>query len=157
MALVNEVRQDTHRTTRGRQRLRFAALFSCTAHHNRWWVPGARITQRSCRAVVNAVPDREIQTVLIFHLESLVQRTQYRFRPTEIGVLQGAGPERIRYRDGQQRRTDAVSANVQQIKGKVLPIDPLITKGIASQFRARSEKPSTAIGSATGAGKIART
>src|ERR1700685_3060191 len=99
MALVFRVRHDTHRTTNGRQRLRFAALFSCTAHQNWWWVPGAGIAQRSCRAVVDAIPDGEIETVLIFHLESLIQRAQYLFRPTEIGVLQGAGPQRIRYRD----------------------------------------------------------
>src|ERR1700691_3791586 len=77
LALVKKIRQDPHRTTNARQRLRFAALFSCTAHQNGWWVSGARIAQRFCRAVVDAVPNGEIETVLIFHLESLVQRAQY--------------------------------------------------------------------------------
>src|ERR1700733_401871 len=93
LARIRKVRQDTHGTTSGRQRLCFAALFSGATHQNGWWMSGAGIAQRSSRVVVDAVPHGEIETVLIFHLESLIQRAQYRFRPTEIGVLQGARPE----------------------------------------------------------------
>src|ERR1700722_15141604 len=73
-ALVSGVRQETHWTTRGRQRLHLAALFSCTADQNGWRVPGGRIAQLSRLAVVDAVPDGEVKTVLTFHLEDLIQR-----------------------------------------------------------------------------------
>jgi hypothetical protein len=51
LALVCDDRQETHRTTNGRQRLRFAALFSCTAHQN-WWSP--RFSVRIRRAGPNS-------------------------------------------------------------------------------------------------------
>src|SRR5580692_8380502 len=70
-ALVCGVRQETNGTTNGRQRLRFAPPFSCTADQNGWGVPGACIAQRFCRTVIDPVPDGEIETVLMFRLESL--------------------------------------------------------------------------------------
>ncbi len=91
-------------------------------------MPSARIAQPSCRAVVDAVPDGEIEIVLAVHLKRLIQRAQHRFRRAEIGVQQGAGAEGIGGGDGEQRGADAVAADVQQVDGEVLSVNPVITE-----------------------------
>src|SRR5262245_14351659 len=102
---------------------------------------GARIAQLSRSAMVDAIPDREIEMILSLHGESLVQRRQYSLGYAKVGVHQRARTESIGHCYRQQRGADAVAAYVEQINGEVFGIDPVITERISSQFSRRNEPP----------------
>ncbi len=61
---------------------------------------------------------------------------------TEIG-LQGSdcGAECVQGGDGQQRRTDAVTADVEQVEGEVLVVEPVVTERVAAQVGGGDESP----------------
>ena len=54
-----------------------------TAHQDRRRMAGARVAQAASGSMIDAVPDGEVQIVVMFHLVSLVQRAQHFLRQDE--------------------------------------------------------------------------
>lgn len=99
------------------------------------------VVEPTCRPVVDPVPDREEQAVLLVHLERLVQGGQDLARVSEIGLRQRLRPQGVQGRDRQQRRADSVAAHVEQVKGEVVLVDPVVAERVAPQLGRRDEPP----------------
>ena len=102
---------------------------------------GGRIAQAAGGPMIDAVPDGEVQLVVMFHLVGLVQRAEHFLRQAEVGVPQGAGAQRVGDGDRQQGGADAVTADVQEVEREVLGIDPVVAERVSAELGGRNEPP----------------
>ena len=92
------------------------------------------MAQRAARGVINAIPNREIHAVLAFHRESLVQRGEHGGGVAKISIRQRARADQVDGGYREQRCGDAMPADIEQVNGEMLFIDPVVTKRIAADF-----------------------
>ncbi len=91
--------------------------------------------------VKHTIPDREKQTVLLVHLESVIECAQDLARQAEIRLWQRLRSESIHGRDRKQGRADAVAADIQQVKGEMVVIEPVIAERVTPQLGRGNESP----------------
>ena len=93
------------------------------------------------RLVIDAVPDGEVQAVLLVHLERVVERGEHLAGLAEVGLGQRLRPQRVHGRDREQGRADAVAADVQQVEGEMVVVEPVVAERIAAQLGRGDEPP----------------
>ena len=91
--------------------------------------------------VVDAVPDREEEPVLLLHLEGIVEGCKNLARHAEIGLGKGLRAQGVHGRDREQCRADSVAADIEQVEGEMVVIEPVIAKRIAAQLGRGDEPP----------------
>src|SRR5690242_2568267 len=102
---------------------------------------GARVTERPRRPMVYAVPDREVELTVTFHLIGAVERSEHVFRHAKVGLWQCAGPQGVRHRDRQERSADTVPADVEEIDREVLGVYPVVAERVSAELRTGNEAP----------------
>ena len=91
--------------------------------------------------VVDAVPDREVQAVLLVHLERPVQGGEDLAGLAEVGLGQRLRPQGVQGRDREQGGADAVAADVEQVEGEVVVVEPVVAERVAAQVGGGDEPP----------------
>ena len=81
--------------------------------------------------VIHPVPKREVAVVVPLHLKRLVQPGQNLPGIQEVGSGQSPGADDVDRRDRQQSGSDSVTAHVEQIDGKMIFIQPMITERVS--------------------------
>jgi hypothetical protein len=71
---------------------------------------------------------------VLLHLERFVHAREHCRRVAEIQIGQGLGTQRLERGDREQRRADAVAADVEQVEGEVVVVDPVVPEGIAAEL-----------------------
>jgi len=72
---------------------------------------------------------------------SLVQRVDDLGRVAEVGLRQRLGAEGVEGRDREQGRADAVAADVEQVHGEVVVVDPAVAERVAPELGRGDEPP----------------
>jgi hypothetical protein len=93
----------------------------------------AGVGKTPARALVNAVPDGEVQVVLPLHREGRVQTAQYVAWSAEIAGDQTMRPQDVDRGYGKQRSRDAVAAHIQKIDSEVILVEPVITERVSTE------------------------
>ena len=78
--------------------------------------------------MIHPVPDGEKHIVMIFHFKNLVEFSQNLAGISKIHMVQGFGPQCIDNGYGQKGCPDPVSAYIQQVHGKMIRVDPVVTE-----------------------------
>ena len=91
--------------------------------------------------VIDAIPDREIEPVLLLHLKRVVEGAKHLTWHPEISLGKGLRAQGIHGGDREQGRADSVAADVEQVKGEMVVIEPVIAERIATQLGRGNEPP----------------
>ena len=92
--------------------------------------------QRALLDIVNAVPDRKEQLVMLLHREHAVEAADHRGRIAEIDVRQQPLAQHVDHGDGMQRRRGAMPGDVQHERREILPVEHLVAERVAAEPRA---------------------
>src|SRR5258706_14259780 len=83
---------------------------------------------------IDAEPDREVELVLVVHLEGPVQGGENAGGLAEIHTGKGLRGQRVQHRNRKQSRPDSVAADIQQIDRKMVLINPVIAARIVAKL-----------------------
>ena len=90
---------------------------------------------------VDAIPGGKIHVVVMLHWKGFVQVAQDIGGITEVRVNQGGSAQHVHHADGEQGSTDTVPADIEQIQGERVVVDPVIAEGISPKLRGGDEHP----------------
>jgi hypothetical protein len=77
-----------------------------------------------------------------FHRKRVVERLQHRGRITKIRARRECGSaQHVDDGDGEQRRADAVAADIQQVDGEMIVVDAVVAEGIAAELGGGHQQP----------------
>ena len=88
----------------------------------------SRVVDPPRRLVKDAIPDGEEQTVLLIHLKRVIERAQDLTRLPEVSLWQRLRPQCVHRRDRKQRRSNAMPADVQQVEGEMVVVEPVVAE-----------------------------
>ena len=98
-------------------------------------MPAARIVEPTRPRVEHAVPDGEIKTGMLFHLEQLVERAEHLRGRGHVGRRQRALAQLVHYRCAVHGRARAMAGDVDQIADEQMLGQLAIAEGIAAEPR----------------------
>ena len=110
-------------------------------HHQSRRMSGVGIGQLAGLAVEHAVPDGEVQAVVLLHLERAVERGSTCGRIAKVDVGQRPRANGVHRGHREQRRFHPVAADVEQEHRQVIVVQPVITEGVATELHRGDEPP----------------
>ena len=93
-------------------------------------MPAAGEAQGAAWCVIHAIPECEVEVVLLLHWKSAVQGRENLAGMLEINSRERARAQDMDSRNREKTRADAVPADIQQVNRKMLRIDPMVAEGI---------------------------
>lgn len=96
-------------------------------------VAAAGVEEVSGGFVVDAVPEGEVHLVLFFHVEGFVHAGEDGGGVEEVDACEALGAEDVDGGDGEEGGADAMAADVEEVEGEVVVVDPVVAKGVAPE------------------------
>src|SRR5450756_893203 len=104
-------------------------------------MPAACVPEFAADLVEHAIPCREVEIVVLLHRERPVERPKDLRRHSEISIRKRLGSKRVEHRYRQQRRADAMAANIEQVHREMVLVDPMIAERVAAQLKRGDKTP----------------
>ena len=90
---------------------------------------------------VGSIPCGEIHVVVLFHRERGVEACQHGRGVVEIGSRERTGPQYVDHTDREQGGSHPVPADIKQVEGEGVVVEPMVSEGIAPELRGGHEDP----------------
>lgn len=104
-------------------------------------MPAAHEAEPARTAVEDAVPQGEVEVVVLLHRERLVHRRRDGGGVGDVHAGQPARAKRVERGDPVQRRAHSVAADVDQRDREVIVVEPAVREGVATEMGGGLEAP----------------